>query len=85
MTQEEINAIVADAEECIKTSQSCLDETNEVDRIVKFLQDEYVKNKRYFCSEGSRPTINDVIRTCVEFGWQAKNAYDYNNNKIKVK
>lgn len=43
---------------------------------VDFLLNEYKTNKRYFRLEPGRVTIEDVIKTCFEFGWASKKNFD---------
>ena len=46
----------------------------------EFLINEYKTNKKYFCEEGSKPSINDVIKTCVEFAWASSRNYHNHNS-----
>ena len=65
MENTDISQILADAEKYVVNFKKILKEDTEMNHAIEFLINEYKTNKRYFCSEGSRPSINDVIKTCV--------------------
>lgn len=45
---------------------------------IDFLINEYRTNKRYFREEpGRETTIEDVIKTCFEFGWASCNNFNH--------
>ena len=69
----EVAEIVDECKDIIKNSQELLDELKEMREGIDFLVNEYMTNKRYFCSEGNSPRVEDVIKTTFEFAWaQAK-------------
>ena len=63
------NELIDDCMKLIKNSQELLDELKVMQEGIDFLINEYKTNKRYFCSEGSRPGVEDVIKTTFEFAW----------------
>ena len=81
MTQEEIDDLMNDVNSIIKSSNGTLEEMDFMKKDIEFLQNEYKTNKRYFCSEGSKPTINDVIKTVYELALASKSNYDYNRKR----
>ena len=76
----------------MKDARKLLDNCNNLDREidamkhgVDFLINEYNTNKRYFRETPGRVTIDDVIKTCFEFGWSSKRQFDYSEkNGIRV-
>ena len=51
-------------------------ELKEMDRCKEFLINEYKTNKQWFREEPGRVTIEDVIKTCFEFGWSSRHNFD---------
>lgn len=76
MTQEEKD-LMKECEELLKNCNETLKEIDESKRCVDFLINEYKTNKRYFRTEPGNVTIEDVIKTCFEFGWASKRNFDY--------
>ena len=73
-----------DLDALMKDVRKLLDNCNSLDREldamkhgVDFLINEYNTNKRYFREKPGRVTIEDVIKTCFEFGWSSKSQFDY--------
>lgn len=81
MENENINDILASAQNLIKSSQDLLDELKAMNDGISFLQNEYKTNKKYFRLEPGRTTIDDVIKTVFEQGWQMCKLYEYNKQK----
>lgn len=76
MPQEEKDLIT----DCKKLLQNCKELEREMKAInegVDFLINEYNTNKYYFRVEPGKVTIEDVIKTCFEFGWASKRIFDY--------
>lgn len=78
MENTEVSQILADAEKYVANLNAILKEEAEMNHATEFLINEYKTNKRYFCEEGSKPSINDVIRTSVEFAWASSRNYHDN-------
>ena len=68
-----INSIQTLLENC----NALENEIKEQKRCVDFLINEYHTNKGYFRQEPGRVTVEDVIKTCFEFGWSSKSNFDY--------
>lgn len=81
MENENINGILASTQNLIKRSQDLLDEIKAVNDGISFLQNEYKTNKKYFRLEPGRTTIDDVIKTVFEQGWQMCKLYEHNKQK----
>ena len=80
MTQEEKELIT----DCKKLLQNCKELEREMKaskKGVDFLINEYKTNKRYFRAEPGKVTIEDVIKTCFEFGWASKRNFDYDRQR----
>ena len=81
-----------DLDALMKDARKLLDNCNNLDREidamkhgVDFLINEYNTNKRYFRETPGRVTIEDVIKTCFEFGWSSKSQFDYSEkNGIRI-
>lgn len=78
MENTDVSQIIADATKYVDNLKAILKEEAEMNHATEFLINEYKTNKRYFCSEGSRPSIDDVIKTCVEFAWASSRNYHDN-------
>lgn len=76
MAQEE-NDVMLECEKLLKHCDALDKETKAMNDGVDFLLNEYKTNKRYFRLESGRVTIEDVIKTCFEFGWASKRNFDY--------
>lgn len=73
MIQEEKERI----DQLLNNCNKILEETKEMKRCIDFLINEYRTNKRYFREEpGRETTIEDVIKTCFEFGWSSRRIYE---------
>jgi len=77
MENENINDILASTQNLIKSSQDLLDELQAMNEGISFLQNEYKTNKKYFRLEPGKTTIEDVIKTAFEQGWQSHKLYEY--------
>lgn len=77
MENENINDILASTKNLIKSSQDLLDELQAMNEGISFLQNEYKTNKKYFRLEPGKTTIEDVIKTAFEQGWQSHKLYEY--------
>ena len=80
MAQEEKD-LLKDTKELLKNCNETLKEIDESKRCVDFLINEYKTNKHYFRTEPGRVTIEDVIKTCFEFGWASKRNFDYGTGR----
>ena len=80
MENTDVSQIIGDAEKYVVNLKAILNEEVEMNHATEFLINEYKTNKRYFCEEGSRPSINDVIKTCVEFAWASSRNYHNRNS-----
>ena len=80
MENTDISQILADAEKYVVNFKKILKEETEMKHATEFLINEYKTNKKYFCEEGSKPSINDVIKTCVEFAWASSRNYHNHNS-----
>ena len=79
MKKEEVDLLIQDCKKLLNNCDDLCKEIDEMKRCVDFLINEYRTNKRYFREEpGRETTIEDVIKTCFEFGWASKRNYDYN-------
>ena len=74
MTQEEL---LLDTKQLLENCKKLEKEIQEQKRCVEFLINEYKTNKHYFRTEPGKVTIEDVIKTCFEFGWASKNNFDH--------
>lgn len=72
MTKEDKDRIDQLLANCKKLNK----EMEEMKRCVDFLINEYRTNKRYFREEPGRVTVEDVIKTCFEFGWSSRLIFD---------
>lgn len=79
MENTDVSQIIKDAKKYVANLEVISKEDAEMNHATEFLINEYKTNKRYFCEEGSRPSIDDVIKTCVEFAWASSR--NYHNNK----
>ena len=79
MENTDVSQIIADARKYVDNLKAILKEEAEMNHATEFLINEYKTNKRYFCTEGSRPSIDDVIKTCVEFAWASSRNYHKNS------
>lgn len=77
MENENINEILASTQNLIKSSQDLLDELQAMNEGISFLKNEYKTNKKYFRLEPGKTTIEDVIKTAFEQGWQSHKLYEY--------
>ena len=60
-------------DQLLSNCNKVLEENKEMKRCIDFLINEYRTNKRYFREEpGRETTIEDVIKTCFEFGWTSR-------------
>lgn len=78
MAQEkDIKTILEDATSLLENCKQLNRETDAMKHGIDFLLNEYKANKRYFRENPGRVTIEDVIKTCFEFGWASKSQFDY--------
>ena len=80
MTREDKDLII----DCKKLLQNCEELNKELEEMkhgVDFLINEYKTNKHYFRVEPGKVTIEDVIKTCFEFGWASKRNFDYDTKR----
>ena len=83
MTQEEKD-LMLDCEKLLKNCRELEREMKASKEGIDFLINEYKTNKRYFRSEPGKVTIEDVIKTCFEFGWASKRNFDYDEGRVKT-
>ena len=81
MEKEELDEILKSTNAILKSSQELLDELNAMNKGIAFLQNEYKTNKKYFRLEPGKTTIDDVIKTAFEHGWQSHKMYEYKKEK----
>lgn len=81
MSEQELNALIAETKNFIKGADSSLKEDEEMKKAIDFALNEYKTNKRWFREEPGRVTFEDIIRMSVIFGWNMKRQYDYENKK----
>lgn len=81
MTQEEKDLIIEDTKKLLQNCEELVREMKATKEGVDFLINEYKTNKRYFRVEPGKVTIEDVIKTCFEFGWASKRNFDYDNKR----
>jgi hypothetical protein len=74
---EDVDKIMEECKQLLKNCHALDKEMKAMNDGVEFLLNEYKTNKRYFRLEPGRVTIEDVIKTCFEFGWASKNQFDY--------
>ena len=67
--------LIENTKNIIKSCDNFLLELDEIDEGIKFLQDEYKNNKKYFREDSGKTTVNDVIRTTFEFAWSSCKNY----------
>lgn len=72
MTQEDKDRI----DQLLGTCNKIEREMDAMKKGIDFLINEYKSNKGYFSNDGS-PTIEDVIKTCYEFGWASCNNFNH--------
>ncbi len=78
---ENIDKILENCEKLLKNCEEANKEMEESKKCVDFLINEYKTNKHYFRTEPGKVTIEDVIKTCFEFGWASKRNFDYDARK----
>ena len=76
---ESVNALMEEVNSLLENCKQLDRETDAMKHGIDFLLNEYKTNKRYFRENPGRVTIEDVIKTCFEFGWASKNQFDYTN------
>ena len=81
MEKENLDEILKSTNAILKSSQELLGEVKAMNEGIAFLQNEYKTNKKYFRLEPGRTTIEDVIKTAFEQGWQMCKLYEYNKQK----
>lgn len=64
-------------DQLLKHCNDVIEENKEIKRGIDFLINEYYTNKRYFREEPGEVTIEDIIKTCFEFGWSSNEMYNY--------
>ena len=74
---ESVNALIKEANALIENCKQLDKELAAMKQGLDFLLKEYKTNKRYFRVNPGRITIEDVIKTCFEFGWASKSQFDY--------
>ncbi len=74
---ESVNALIEEANTLIENCKQFDKELVAMKHGLDFLLNEYKTNKRYFREKPGRVTIEDVIKTCFEFGWSSKSQFDY--------
>lgn len=79
-SKEEIDKILEESKQLLENCKNLEKETSAMKEGVDFLINEYKTNKKYFRLEPGRTTIEDVIKTCFEFGWASKRQFDCNND-----
>lgn len=72
MTQEDKERI----DQLLNSCNKVLEENKEMKRCIDFLINEYRTNKRYFREEPGKVTVEDIIKTCFEFGWSSRHIYE---------
>ena len=77
MTQENKNYSIEEINELLEMCSKLDKEIEEVERLEKFLIDEYHTNKRWFKPEGGRVTVEDIIKSAFEFGWSSRRNFDF--------
>lgn len=80
MTQEEKDVII-DSEKLLQNCKELEREMKAIKEGVDFLINQYKTNKHYFRIEPGKVTIEDVIKTCFEFGWSSKSNFDYDTRR----
>lgn len=75
---EQTQDIKTEIEQLISNCNTLIKEVEEQKRCTNFLIDKYKTNKRWFREDPGKVTIDDVIKTCFEFGWSSKRNFDYN-------
>jgi hypothetical protein len=68
--------ILESAKRLIESSKELNMELDEIKRCEEFLIEEYKRNKKYFRLEPGKTTVEDVIKTCFEFGWSSRRLFD---------
>lgn len=81
MEKENLDEILKSTNAILKSSQELLGEVKAMNEGIAFLQNEYKTNKKYFRLEPGRTTIEDVIKTAFEQGWQSHKMYEYKKEK----
>lgn len=81
METENLDEILKSANDILKSSQELLDELKSMNEGIAFLQNEYKTNKKYFRLEPGKTTIEDVIKTAFEYGWQSHKLYEYKKSE----
>lgn len=76
MTKEELNEI----KKSIETSDRLLAELEVMSEHKQFLLKEYRENPGWFGEDGS---IEDIIKTCFDYGWACRGDYEYKKSKNK--
>lgn len=74
---DDLETLMKDVKELLNNCNSLDRELDVMKHGVDFLINEYNTNKRYFREKPGRVTIEDVIKTCFEFGWSSKSQFDY--------
>lgn len=77
---ENIDELLKDCENLLKNCKQFDNELNARKEGIEFLINEYKTNKKWFREEPGKVTIEDVIKTCFDFGWSSKTQFDHKNN-----
>lgn len=71
-----LNTIFDEAQDLLNHAKDLSDELDKMKDDEDFLINEYKTNKRWFRHEPGKVTIEDVIKTCYEFGWASRHQFD---------
>lgn len=76
--------MIEEQQSIIDECKQLLKDCNKLDREIEaskqsldFLLNEYKTNKKWFREEPGKVTIEDIIKTCFQFGWASKSQFDY--------
>lgn len=80
MTDDEIKKLLDDATQFANNAENGLEELHEMERHQQFLLEQYRTDKGWF-----GPSIEDIIKTSFEYGWQMKSVFDIKKQTNKNK
>jgi len=72
----DLDTVLNEAQNLFNHVNNLKDELNRMKDDEDFLINEYKINKKWFRDNPGKVTIEDVIKTCYEFGWAARHQFD---------
>ena len=80
LSNADVETIIANANEFLSHC-NLTKESEELNKAIEFALNEWQTNQHWFSEEPGHVTVQDVIKTCVTFGWNSKCQFDHDNKK----